>query len=237
MNSSKRLCVGIPVVGQVSGVVYFSHLATMVPLTKCFQLVIPQCLDVFPHDRARERIITEALRLECDYLYFIDSDMLVPPGAALRLYQVMQDTGAVMTTAHAYRRGYPYTGVWTIKSEEAAYMTNIEAAPDSRPMEIHSAGLACNLIDLNWVRENLKPPYFFQGKWMQPDGSIESVWEDAFFCQSIRQFGGKIIGVPDVRVGHYDTSVGVIDDETVVWLRQRVIQQTAVEDEKILPSA
>jgi hypothetical protein len=85
------------------------------------------------------------------------------------------------------------------------------------------------MID-GWVKENLDPPYFFLGSWIQPNGDRVRIWEDAFFCQMIRAKGGLIYGVPSVRVGHYDTACGLIDDSNVEWLRKRSTECSLVHE-------
>jgi len=225
--SAKKLCVGIPVVSAVKGEVYHSHLAQMIPLARMFSLFVPCCVDLFPHAAAREHIMKVAMGHECDYLFFLDSDMVPPPDACMKLLDLLEAAQAenpnvVMTTAHAYRRGYPYTGVWTIIGNGERIAGAI-APPDlKRPVDIVSCGLACNLVDLKWVREHLKEPYFFQGQ-REIEGKLVDIWEDAWFCGTIKAAGGTILGAPWIRCGHLGPTP-VINDDNVDWLRKEFIK-------------
>jgi len=223
-----RICVGIPVVGAVHSSVYFSHLASMVTLGRVGQIIIPSCFDVFPHDRAREMIFDQAVEHGCDYLYFLDSDMRCQADDALRLLEVLRhsqekDESVVMTTGYAYRRGYPYTSVWTKKFGDE--VTQVIADENVSPTEIDSCGLACNMIDVGWVIKNIPKPRFSIEKVQGKDGQRVTIWEDMYFTNAIREAGGKIIGVPQVRPGHLDGGM-MINDETVVWLRKCFLEST-----------
>ena len=210
-----RICLGIPVVKCVDGTVYHSHLDHVLSIAKlASEIVIPQTVDVFPHDRAREAIMTRALGHECDYLMFLDSDMIPEAGTFEALWNVMQDKKPAMVVAHCYRRGYPYSSTWI--KEWQGQPINLSGDRSAPVGEIDTAGLACNLIDLSFVRKHLTKPFFYQGP--QPDGTF--IWEDAYFCRSIRQCGGIILAVPSARCGHLGGGI-VIDDSSADRLRQQ----------------
>jgi hypothetical protein len=210
----------------VNGAVYFSHLNLFAAIARTStEIVIPTVVDIFPHDKAREAIINEALGTECDYLLFLDSDMEAPTNTFHKLLSTMSETGAAMVAGHAYRRGYPYTSTWTKVLDGQVFQ--VDSDKNGRSSEIDSCGLAINLIDLRFVRTHLKPPYFFQGQMLASDGSHCFIWEDAFFCKRVRETGGKIWAEPKVRAGHLGNPV-MINDENVVQLRAEHIGRTVV---------
>lgn len=224
-----RLCVGIPVVGFVAAEVYHSHLASMVPIAREFETIIPVCINLYPHAAARNHIMDEAIKCECDYLYFLDSDMLPDPMSPLALLEVLKSTpDAVMTTGHAYRRGYPHTSVWTKVHQNRAMQ--VTAPSTTPPFEIESAGSACNMIDVKWVRDNLTKPWFVQGQVIHEGRPVE-VNEDSWFCQRIREKGGKIIAVPQVRPGHLHAGI-VINDNNADYLRSEFLRTAGDQIER-----
>lgn len=210
-----RVAFAVPVVDSVPGEVYASHLALTTEVSREFQVVFPVALNVFPHARAREQAVGAALEHGCKYLLFLDSDMEPPPGTFSELLRVMNQTNAAMTVAHYYRRGYPFTCTWSKGVGSNLYQ--VTAGPDADPVELTSCGLACNLIDLSYVRQMTKP-YFKQGNL----GS-QYVWEDGYFCQRLRDLGGKIIGVPKVRVRHL-TYRQFVDDLSAEKLQKEFLE-------------
>jgi len=210
-----RIALGIPVVDHVPGEAVFSHYALCATIGRRGQVVVPSVLNLMPHDKARNLIMTVARENNADYLMFVDSDMVVKPDAFDLLLETLQKNKCVMAAGHAYRRGYPFTPTWfKFKGEELFQVTASQGVH-----EIDACGLACNLIDLKWIWENLEKPYFFTGK----DGD-KRIWEDTFFCKKIRDKGGKIFGDARVRCGHLRTRVAV-DDSNADRLRQEFMKQ------------
>lgn len=212
-----RVALAVPVVGGVKGEVYYSHLNLACDIGRKADLVLQPCVDLFPHARAREELMKSAIRHECDFLMFVDSDMLVPPDAFSHLREVLlSEPNIAMTVGHAYRRGYPYTSTWTVrvKTPEGDGLYQAEAGKDALPFDVMSCGLACNLVSLKWIRDNLLAPYFHQDL---------NIWEDAYFCGKIQQAGGRIVAVPSVRAGHLTEGI-IIDDSTAEYLRKRDIE-------------
>lgn len=201
-----KIAIGIPIVDTVAGEVYASHLVAGAAIARKHDLAVIPCLNVFPHDKARTDIINLALKSGVDMIFWIDSDMWIPADTFFILQEAMVDMDAQMAIGHAYRRGFPYTSTWFTRLDGKTYQAS--ATPEATPCEIVSGGMACNLLDLNWVREHMEAPYFYQG-YVQDKGYV---WEDWFFCDGIAQAGGRIIGVPQVRCGHLSQRVLINDD-------------------------
>lgn len=209
-----KTCLGIPVVGSVSGSVYHTHLNLAVSMGRvCETVVLPRVVDVLPHGRAREEILAQAFKFDCDYLFFLDSDMEPPIDSFSVLLRCLKETGAQMVSAHCYRRGYPYTCIWTRLVGEEGHQ--IDGGVEARPEEIDSTGLAANLIDLRWLRKNVQAPFF----------EMDKLWEDYSFCQKMKKAGGKIFACPQVRVGHLGDPT-IINDSTADRLRREYLLRT-----------
>lgn len=204
----KKVCLGIPVLNAVMGEVYFSHLNLAVEIGRSNSLVIPGVMDILPHSRSRNRIFELAIKHDCDLVMFLDSDMHPPQNTFTYMWETMQAHDAQMVSAHCYRRGFPFTSVWS--SEINGKWYQLTSGSDSVPEEIHSTGLACNLIDLRWCKENLSEPFFYMD---------EKVWEDQFFCKNMKKAGGKIFAEPRVRCGHRWEGI-IINDDNAGTLRK-----------------
>jgi len=212
-----RVAMGMPIVDSVAGEVFTSHVIAACAISRKHEFAMIPCLNTFPHDKAREQIIEKALEGNVDMLFWVDSDMAVPRDAFELLHEALVSTGAQMAVGHAHRRGYPYTPCWFTIQDGKTYQAT--AGPEASPCEIASGGMACNVLDLNWVRQYMAPPYFYQGH--LPDRGY--VWEDWFFCNGIQEAGGKIIGVPQVRCGHLGERI-LVEDHNASVLRKNHLQ-------------
>ncbi len=110
-------------------------------------------------------------------------------------------------SGHYRRRGHPYTCVWVKINEAAQHLFQSDAAEGTGTHVIHSSGLGCNLIDLNWCEKHLEHPWFKIGD--NPDGSY--TWEDAYFHSILHRAEGKLLGHADVRCVHLAERMGVSD--------------------------
>lgn len=209
------ITLGMPLVGDLDGDALESHLRMVFQLgRKAEQLghkVWISCpLNTMPHDRARVAVLDEACRFESDYIYFVDTDTLVPPEAFEELLRVQQETQAVLVSGHYYRRGFPFTCVWSkIINGEFHQVT----AEDGLH-EIDTTGFGCALIDLKWVLKNLKPPFFT----MEQGKTSSIVTDDVSFCIKVREAGGLILGHGGIRCIHLGGRIGVCD-ETASFLQ------------------
>jgi hypothetical protein len=206
-----KIALGIPVVDSVPAEAFGHHLATAIELRKLGEVAIFTPINYFPHDRARMMVTEGAREQDCDLLLFVDDDTILPPGACQRLYNTMQEHKAQVVSGHYYRRGYPYTSVWSRKNAEGQWC---QVDADKGVYEIHTSGLGCALIDLRWVWENLKPPFYTMGH----DKQGTTVTDDISFFDRVREAGGKILGDANVRCVHL-AGRQCVSDETVVQLR------------------
>jgi len=199
-----RIAIGMPRVGDVPAEVVSSHLKCGIQIAgrdDVEDVKLIDTLNVFPFDRVRELIVCKALLEECDYLLFIDADIILPLDTFDLLYKALVDKKAAAVSGDYHRRGHPYTSVWSFLKEaqnenddSAVFAVNARRGIH----QIHSSGLGCCLIDLEWVEGNLEKPYFRMG--FGDDGEYK--WEDSYFFSRIYQNGGTVYGQADVQCGH-----------------------------------
>jgi hypothetical protein len=212
-----KVVLGIPIVDSVPGEVFASHLSLATSIGRVAELVIPQVLNVFPHARARELIMD--LGRDADYVMWVDSDVEPPAWAFERMLGTIRARDdVVMVTGHCCRRGYPFTNTWSKLADGKLF--NVEAGPETVPQEIDACGFPCNLVDMTLVRANLDKPYFRQ---VYNGEGRENVWEDGYFCHTVRNAGLKILGDPKVRCRHL-MGRRFIDDQSVVGLRREELE-------------
>jgi hypothetical protein len=218
-----RIGIGIPIVGSVVGEVIRPLLQEIALSARDFDLEVITTLDVVSYDNARKAIVDKAIHEGCELLFFVDSDTFLPGGGVLgKLVKTLREAGAVLATGHYYRRGYPYTCVWS-KIHEGVFW---QVSARTGVHVIHTTGLGCALVDLKWVVEHLEKPYFKQGV----DEQGHAIQEDCYFCDQILRKGGVIVGNADVRCGHVYTRV-VISDKTADWMRKHEMEMMLKEGE------
>jgi hypothetical protein len=207
--SRPRICLGMPVIDSIPGETFPHHLLLAAVIGRIGDLVLSTPLNKMPHDRARTEIMEFALETGCDYLMFVDDDNICPSDAVPRLIEAMQATGAAVVSGHYFRRGFDYTPVWVY---EVNGKPEIVTAPEvSGVQEIHASGLGCALVNLEFIRQTMPNPPWFQ---MGFDGRCSIVMDDLSFYRRTRAAGGLILGHPGVRCGHLGERK-LIDDRSV----------------------
>ncbi len=212
-----RLCVGMPIYDTVPGIAFGRLLATAGEAARLGEVTFASPFGIAPHDRARNICADVAIQTNCEYLFFVDIDTIVPLGSLRHMVGVMRDTGAHIVSGHYYRRGYPFTCVWSKRmagGPDSEEWSQVDA--EAGIHEIGTSGLGCALIDIQWVKNNLSKPYFHCG--INQQGTF--VTDDITFYRKVGDMGGKILGDAYVRCGHVFERVVVTDDNVKV-LRER----------------
>jgi GT2 family glycosyltransferase len=145
-------------------------------------------------DQARNWAAKMALEQECDYLMFLDDDMLVHPDTLA--YLINADLDIVM--ADTFIRGYPFNSMSFVKDGKGGLRNFNEVRKKVNEKGIalcDAVGFAVCLIKCSLL-SRMEQPYFVTGT---------GHTEDIYFCLSARdQLGDEVsIGV-DTRVptGH-----------------------------------
>lgn len=217
---SVRTTLGIPIIQSIPGECVHSIIGLAVEIGRCGEMVVSTSLNNFPHDRARNKIIEDAIKTETKYLFFADSDHVFPSRTFERMLYVMQEKECVMVTGYTLMRGYPYTNTW-YKTDKNGTLCNVTASGNN-VYEIDACGLGCALIDIPWIVENLEEPYFKtveERKGTDDEEGKPPVGEDFHFCKRIREKDGIIYGHAHVRCGHVFNRM-IINDDTSDSLRK-----------------
>ena len=196
-----RIALGIPILGMLHGVPAYSHMGLAAEIAHEADLYIPEVLNYTPYDRGRNVACDKAIRHDCDFMFFADSDNVIPAGAFGSMMRMLQAEDAVMVSGYYCRRKAPWGTVWVTAGADDAGMP-----ADGSPVDLVGSGLGCALIDLRWVQDHLTEPYFF----MPDNGGTE----DYPFCQRVLAEGGRIVGHSGVIAGHMPELVPVTPANT-----------------------
>lgn len=217
-----KLFLGINVLEHISARPYLSHLSFMGDCHKDFPGI--QIYTYTPYrcsiDRMRNESARMALEFECDYLMFIDDDVIVESHTLKSLINANAD----IAMAETYVRGMPFNAMFfTYVDGKLEHLNEYEHLVDEQGLiRVDAVGFSCVLIKCDLLRK-LSTPYFVTGP---------NFTEDVYFCVKAQHELGKdnVSMVVDTKVptGH-EMMPGIVTRDNVKLLRQF----TADEDKAI----
>lgn len=168
-------------------------------------------------DMARNTAAKIAMQNECDFIWFVDSDMILSP----RTYESLKSRDADVCLAHTYIRGEPYHEMFFkftknnngIKKLDY-YKNWREEVDENGVLKADAVGFACALIKVKRLLE-MTPPYFITG---------EGQTEDVYYCLKLldHDSNASILVDTTVPTGHL-LNPEVIGLHNVEELRSRVV--------------
>lgn len=148
---------------------------------------------------SRNYLATAAVKMEADYILWLDSDMVFPSDTLERLWKD-RDKGDIVTGIY-YRRVEPYKPVLYSRldiDDNGCQWENCEDIKDEI-FEVEGCGFGCVLTPTNVFIDVMNR----FGNMFAP---INGVGEDLSFCWRAKQCGYNIVadpGIPLGHVGHY----------------------------------
>jgi hypothetical protein len=147
---------------------------------------------------AREEAAKKALEYGCDYLFFVDDDMICPDDLFLKLYRhrAIADVVAPLAfTRNAPHKPVCYASIegWDAVNREPYFINNtIMKYQRNKLMECDAVGFGAALIKVDLFRK-IKQPWFM---------SSEGTGEDILFCYKVKKVGGRVFMDTSVDIGH-----------------------------------
>lgn len=199
-----KVLFGVNALDSIRASAYLSHLVftgysyKQIPDLK-FTFFVPERCSI---DRMRNQAAAYALQNECDYLLFIDDDVIVEPETLVSLLDAAQKKGADIVMAETYVRGVPYNAMFfKMVGDKLEHYNDYERDADvDGLLECDAIGFSCALISCALLKK-LSTPYFITGP---------NFTEDVFFCLKAKQEQPDTKIVVDTRVptghtlaGHY----------------------------------
>ena len=153
-------------------------------------------------DRARNELVRDAIEDGCDYILFIDSDILMPKGAIDKLIDMNVDIASGLYFAKAK----PYLPVArVIKNTKHFYLEEFEY---HTIIDVAGVGMGLCLIKSD-VFKNPKITYpYFKFEWKNDENGIYEVAEDLYFCDQAREAGYSIKLNTGILLEHEGIPVG-----------------------------
>jgi hypothetical protein len=170
---------------------------TLIPLITDPAIWRVICRTGMRSEYAREALLQEFLKGEAEWVFIVDTDMILPPDALKRLlrWRKKMVTGLYFGRGE---RGYPVIFTPHQPLDEWPKIRYFEYPQDSGLIEVGATGHGCLLIHRS-VIEAMKPPYSRLGPWK----GEEVVGSDVRLCMKARKEAGvKIWCDTSLKCGH-----------------------------------
>lgn len=211
-----KTLIGVNTLTSIDNSVYLTHCQFWYRLGKEF----PDEKFIFyaPHrlsiDNMRNNAAKVALEQECDYLMFIDDDMILDPNTFSSLLHADADIAMALT----YIRTPPFAPMFFQQFEQNGrrylklFPNEFNSFKDANGyINVDAVGFACVLIDCNLLKR-LSPPWFV---------TLPGITEDVYFCMRCRDELRDVTIKVDTNVptGHV-MDPQVVTSSTVEKLRE-----------------
>lgn len=181
-----RIMVGVNTLNAIEQPVYSNHCQFWFRLGRHFKDTVDFVINTprrMSIDRMRNMTAKLALEAECDYLMFIDDDVIIPIGCLEKMIAADKDIIAGWTII----RGYPYDNMffkYTDTERNALQVYNKFETDSDGLVKCDAVGFSCALIKCSLLK-NIPAPYFVTGPYST---------EDVYFCIKAEKFN------PDVTI-------------------------------------
>lgn len=176
------------------------------------RLIIPQGYEVYTElfygyaiDQVRNLIANFAIQNNFDYLFCVDSDMVLQPDTLAKLLSVDKDIVGGAYKQRNLQVDIPEVYFSTLDGgSRNAVVEELRYAPDLFPVD--SLGFGCILIK-KIVLTTMEYPHFY---YKHSIDFKDTVSEDTFFCRKARAYGFETYCLKTVTPGHIM--------KTTIWL-------------------
>ena len=147
---------------------------------------------------SRNNLALQAMKLEMDYVLWLDSDMVFPQDLLIDLKKKLDENDWDMVTGLYFRRVPPFTPVvfdkLEINDENICEWTDYRDYPEE-PFKVGGCGFGCVLVKTDVL-------FDVQAKYGYMFNPIGNMGEDLSFCWRARQCGYDIWCDPSQICGH-----------------------------------
>ena len=192
----KKILIAVPCMDMVSAR-FASSLATLKKgVGDC---IVSFIIGSLVYD-SRNRLAEYAVRIDADYILWLDSDMTFSPDVLERMMKVLDEHDDIdILTGLYFRRATPFTPVAfdVLETDENGVLKfeNMDEVPEEL-REVAGCGFGCVLMKTDCL-------FDIAGKegpvWFSP---LANVGEDCAFCMRARKYGYKIFIDPSIEFGH-----------------------------------
>lgn len=187
----KKTLVCVNALTEIDQAVYLTHNQMWYRMGKDFPKdifinYVPTRVSI---DNARNYAAKVAMETECDYLYFVDDDMILHEKTYTSLRENIEKPGIDAVMALTYIRSYPFRPMMFKASEITdnkitglrLYDDFEDSIKEDYCVDVDAIGCACLLIKVDLIKK-LEPPFFV---------TTPQMTEDVFFSLKAKNTLGK----------------------------------------------
>lgn len=214
-----RIGIGLPVATTIPAASFANFLEVLGYTASKYDTIYAVKVNTLV-DAARNAIAKELLKSKVDYIWFIDSDMVMTKNAIDFLMNAIQhgDAATGLYFSKERKNGKHIPIAATLSPDGEAYF--IGQYPKNSMTLIDAAGFGCMLLKAE-VFDKIEYPWF-ETKWQKKviEGIVDGkpyrneewyqIGEDIMFCRKMKEKGMKIVLHTGLVCGHVG---GIIDDK------------------------
>ena len=146
---------------------------------------------------SRNELAKTAIKMEADYVLWLDSDMVFEPTLLKDMLNTMKENDIDFLTGAYFKRVEPYSPVLYDKLRVEGNFCDFHALEDvpNELFTVEGCGFGCVLMSLDVIISVL-------GKFAQSFQPLNGMGEDLSFCYRARECGYEIWCDPGIRLGH-----------------------------------
>ena len=181
-----KTIVGVNVLTGVDSYVYSNHCHFWKTAQKehpedSFLFYTPRRITI---DNMRNETARGALENECDYMMFIDDDVIIPQNAYSILKRTIEETNADIVAGLTYIRAYPFAPMFFKEIIRDGGLVGLghywgfeDVTKVDGTVECYAVGTSLAIIRTSCFRD-ITPPYFVTGT---------NHTEDVYFCAEVKR--------------------------------------------------
>jgi GT2 family glycosyltransferase len=148
-----------------------------------------------PIDLARDTLVHRMQESSAEYLFFLDSDVILPPNTVNQLISHNQD---IISGVYHVRHDPITPAMWKESADVPGHYNPIVGYNEGTIIDVDAIGMGCCLIHRR-VFDKLEEPYF---KWTMDARQENGVSEDFYFCEQARKTGFHIYVDTSIQCTH-----------------------------------
>ena len=194
----KKILIAIPCMDMVSA--RFAQSLATLSKKNVGDCIVSFIIGSLIYD-SRNRLAEYAVRIEADYILWLDSDMTFPPDVLERMMKVLDEHSEIDILTGLYcRRSAPFTpvafDVLELDDDGVLKFENMDEIPEGLK-EVAGCGFGAVLMRTDCLLDIAAKEG--GGVWFSP---MANVGEDCAFCMRARKEGYKIYLDPSIEFGH-----------------------------------
>jgi hypothetical protein len=187
LENELKIGIGLPSTG-VMRVETAASLISIIATSKIYTQVMFTKGSVIP--QSRNKLVKDSIREGFTHIFFIDTDMILPPDTLTRL---LSHKKPIVAASFNFKK-LPLSSVVKLMGKNGEI---VGGELPSELFECYAIGTGCSLIDVSVFKEIDHPWFLFD---YDKDGEL--ITEDVFFCDKARAKGFSIWCDPSIKTGH-----------------------------------